>query len=105
MVIFYKHYNLVQSRELTKTIKKMTLNKRGNYMRFKDLEVWGLNSGFMDLRFNFGILIFDSGTKVTIFYFRFSLCDNSCMSSHQLTEVYNVNDYTDNGSAHSGTTL
>jgi len=29
----------------------------------------------MDLKFKFGILIFGSGSKVTIFYFHFSPCD------------------------------
>jgi len=30
---------------------------------------------FRDLRFKLGVLIFVSGTKVTIFYFHFSSCD------------------------------
>jgi len=39
-------------------------------MIFRDLR-------FEDLRLNLGILIFGSGTKVTIFYFHFGLYDTS----------------------------
>jgi len=40
------------------------------YIFFRDL---GMT--FRDLRFKLGILIFGSGTKVTIFYFYFNPCD------------------------------
>jgi len=44
---------------------RLILNKRESWMIFRDL------------RFNLEILIFGSGTKVTIFYFHFGLCDTS----------------------------
>jgi len=60
-----------------------------SHQQFRDLRIWGLNSGFRDLKFDLGILIFDSRTKVIIFYFHFSLYDTSYTTSHQLTEVFN----------------
>jgi len=64
-------------------------------MRYRDLKIWGLNSGFRNLeisRFNVGVFIFGSGTKVIIFYFHLSPCDIPCTPPHQLAEVFNVND-------------
>jgi len=84
-VISYKHYNLAQSRELTKKIFNFEQKRKLD-------EIYGLNLGFRDLRFNLRIMIFDLRIKMIIFYFHFSTCDTSYTPHHQLTKVFNVRD-------------